>query len=88
MTSFLEWAYAQALAMSETLLLQTDETDVIIPYRDWSDRWDDWPPIYTNQYAMLHGAYGLLLETPYRDERGVDADYAAVWGLLKFIVEN
>jgi len=37
---------------------------------------------------MLHGAYGLLLETPYRDERGVDADYAAVWGLLKFIVEN
>jgi hypothetical protein len=85
---FLEWAYAQALAMSEELLLQTDETDVIIPYRDWSDRWDDWPPIYTNQYAMLHGAYGLLLETPYRDERGVDADYAAVWGLLKFIVEN
>ena len=85
---FLEWAYAQALAMSEELFLQTDETDVLIPYRDWSDRWDDWPPIYTNQYAMLHGAYGLLLETPYRDERGVDADYAAVWGLLKFIVEN
>jgi hypothetical protein len=85
---FLEWAYAQALAMSEELFLQTDETDVIIPYRDWSGRWDDWPPIYTNQYAMLHGAYGLLLETPYRDERGVDADYATVWGALKFIVEN
>ena len=85
---FLEWAYAQALAMSEELFLQTDETDVIIPFRDWSGRWDDWPPIYTNQYAMLHGAYGLLLETPYRDERGVDADYAAVWGALNFIVEN
>ncbi len=85
---FLEWAYAQALAMSEELFLQTDETEVIIPYRDWSGRWDDWPPIYANQYAMLHGAYGLLLETPHRDERGVDADYAAVWGMLKFIVEN
>jgi hypothetical protein len=85
---FLEWAYAQALAMSEELFLQTDETEVIIPYRDWSGRWDDWPPIYTNQYAMLHGAYGLLLETPHRDGRGVDADYAAVWGLLNFIVEN
>jgi hypothetical protein len=85
---FLEWAYAQALAMSEELLLQTDETEVIIPFRDWSGSWDDWPPIYTNQYAMLHGAYGLLLETPYQDERGVDADYAAVWGALKFIVAN
>jgi len=85
---FLEWAYAQALAMSEELFIQTDETEVIIPYRDWSDRWDDWPPIYTNQYSMLHGSYGLLLETPHRDERGVDAHYAAVWGALKFIVEN
>lgn len=85
---FLEWAYAQALAMSEELFAQTGETAVTIPYRDWSDRWDDWPPIYANQYSMLHGAYGLLLETPYQDERGVDADYAAVWGMLKFIVEN
>ncbi len=85
---FLEWAYAQALAMSEELFIQTDETEVLIPYRDWSDRWDDWPPIYTNQYSMLHGSYGLLLETPHRDERGVDAHYAAVWGALKFIVEN
>ena len=85
---FLEWAYAQALAMSEELFAQTDETEVIIPYRDWSDGWDDWPPIYANQYSMLHGSYGLLLETPYMDERGVDADYAAVWGVLKFIVEN
>jgi hypothetical protein len=85
---FLEWAYAQALAMSDELFAQTDETAVIIPYRDWSDGWDDWPPIYANQYAMLHGAYGLLLETPYQDERGVDADYAAAWGMLKFIAAN
>jgi hypothetical protein len=85
---FLEWAYAQALAMSDEVFAQTDETAVTIPYRDWPDRWDDWPPIYANQYAMLHGSYGLLLETPYQDERGVDADYAAVWGMLKFIVDN
>jgi hypothetical protein len=39
-------------------------------------------------YAMYHGSYGHTLETPYRDERGVDAHYAAVWGALKFVAQN
>jgi hypothetical protein len=37
---------------------------------------------------MYHGSYGHTLETPHRDERGVDAHYAAVWGALEFVAEN
>jgi hypothetical protein len=39
-------------------------------------------------YAMFHGAYGHTMETPYRDVRGVDAHYAAVWGALTFVAQN
>jgi hypothetical protein len=85
---YLTWAYQQALAMEAELIAQTDETQAIIPFREWDLGWDDWPPIYVPMYAMYHGAYGHTLETPHRDERGVDAHYAAVWGALKFVAEN
>jgi hypothetical protein len=39
-------------------------------------------------YAMYHGSYGHTLETPYEDDRGVVADYWAVWGALKFVAAN
>jgi len=84
---YIKWALAQAEAMEAELLAQTGFT-AQIPYRDDSLGWDDWPPTYTPMYAMYHGAYGHTLETPYRDERGVDAQYAAVWGALEFVAEN
>jgi hypothetical protein len=90
---YIQWALYQAYAMEAELVANTPETEAIIPFRDWdfSDvgwSWDDWPPIYTPMYAMYHGSYGHTLETPYEDERGVDADYWAVWGALKFVAEN
>ena len=84
---YIQWAFAQAEAMEAELFEQTG-FDALIPYRDWSDGWDDWPPIFAPMYAMYHGAYGHTLETPYRDSRGVDAHYAAVWGALNFVAEN
>ena len=84
---YIKWALEQAEAMEAELLAQTGFS-AQIPYRDDSLGWDDWPPIYVPMYAMYHGAYGHTLETPYRDERGVDAHYAAVWGALKFVTEN
>ena len=86
---FLKWALPQAYAMEDELKFQTGY-DAIIPYRDWPQAyaWDDWSPSYAGVYSILPGAYGHTLETPYRDERGVDAQYAAIWGALKFIVEN
>ncbi|WDP92261.1 MAG: hypothetical protein HUN04_22070 [Desulfobacter sp.] len=85
---YLKWALDLAHAMENELYEQTDETNVIIPYLDWPDGWDDWSPIYAAMYPMLHGAYGHTLETPHEDERGVDAHFAVVWGALNFVVEN
>jgi hypothetical protein len=84
---YIKWALAEAEAMEAELLAQTGFA-AQIPYRDTDLGWDDWPPSYTPMYAMYHGAYGHTLETSYRDERGVDAHYWAVWGALKFVTEN
>ncbi len=84
---YIKWALAQAEAMEAELFAQTGFT-AQIPYRDDPLGWDDWPPTYAPMYAMFHGAYGHTLETPYRDERGVDAHYAAVWGALNFVAQN
>jgi hypothetical protein len=84
---YIKWALAQAEAMESELFLQTGFA-VQIPYRDFDLGWDDWPMSYTPMYGMYHGAYGHTLETPYRDERGVDAQYAALWGALKYVAEN
>ena len=84
---YIKWAYDQAKAMEAELFAQTG-FDAQIPFEDFSEGWDDWPPIFAPMYAMYHGAYGHTLETPYRDIRGVDAHYAAVWGALKFVAQN
>jgi len=85
---YIKWALDQAEAMGAELIDQTSETAFTIPYLDRDLGWDDWPPIYTAQYSMFHGAYGAAVETPHRDEGGVDAHYAAVWGALEFVAEN
>jgi hypothetical protein len=84
---YIKWAYYEAEAMEAELLAQTG-LQAQIPFRDSGLGWDDWPPTYTPMYAMYHGAYGHTLETPYQDERGVDAHYWAVWGALKFASQN
>lgn len=84
---YLKWAYGVAKGMEAELLAQTGFT-AQIPFEDTAQGWDDWPPIFTPMYAMYHGAYGHTLETPYRDVRGVDAHYAAVWGALRFAARN
>jgi hypothetical protein len=84
---YIKWALAEAEAMEAELFAQTGYS-AQIPYRDFDLGWDDWPPSYVPMYAMYHGAYGHTLETSYRDERGVDNHYWAVWGALKFVTEN
>jgi hypothetical protein len=84
---YIKWALDQAEAMEAELFAQTGFR-AQIPFRDDGAGWDDWPPTYTPMYSMYHGAYGHTLETPYRDARGVDAHYAAVWGALKFAAAN
>ncbi|MEU6180922.1 M14 family zinc carboxypeptidase [Streptomyces coeruleorubidus] len=58
---FLKNSYANALGMESAVnaLGYTPAKDgvapVQIPFRDQEEGWDDWPPIFTPQYAAFHG---------------------------------
>ncbi|MFE3655879.1 M14 family zinc carboxypeptidase [Streptomyces sp. NPDC059165] len=59
---FLTHAYANALGMEKAVnaLGYTPRKDgvrpAVIPFRDQKEGWDDWPPVFTPQYAPFHGA--------------------------------
>ncbi|MFJ4470887.1 M14 family zinc carboxypeptidase [Streptomyces sp. NPDC089424] len=59
---FLKHTYANALGMEAAVngLGHTPAEDGVepaqIPFRDQEEGWDDWPPIFTPQYAAFHGA--------------------------------
>ncbi|MET8975935.1 M14 family zinc carboxypeptidase [Streptomyces sp. NPDC004539] len=58
---FLKNTYANALGMEKAVnsLGYTPSRDGVqpaqIPFRDQDEGWDDWPPIFTPQYAAFHG---------------------------------
>ncbi|WP_210586696.1 M14 family zinc carboxypeptidase [Streptomyces sp. GESEQ-35] len=58
---FLKNTYANALGMESAVngLGYTPEKDGVepaqIPFRDQEEGWDDWPPIFTPQYAAFQG---------------------------------
>lgn len=43
-----------------------DSAHIKIPYRDTPDGWDDFPPIFTAQYAAFYGAVSATVELPLR----------------------
>ncbi|WP_017536003.1 M14 family zinc carboxypeptidase [Nocardiopsis alba] len=76
---FIANTYANGLAMEQAVLDlgYTAEDDGVlppqIPFRDWQDGWDDWPPIFTPMYAPYQGAVAsATVEFPLRVNR---ADY-------------
>ncbi|WP_435227508.1 M14 family zinc carboxypeptidase [Streptomyces sp. Tue6028] len=58
---FLKNTYANALGMEAAVdgLGHTPGKDGVepaqIPFRDQQEGWDDWPPVFTPQYAAFHG---------------------------------
>ncbi|WP_298756094.1 M14 family metallopeptidase [uncultured Nocardioides sp.] len=42
----------------------TGQGRITIPYRDTPSGWDDFPPIFTAQYAAFHGAVTATVELP------------------------
>ena len=70
----LKHAWPTGLAVEEAILdLDLDtgtSADQVqppqIPFRDWDEGWDGWPPIFTPQYAAVHGAAALTVEVPLR----------------------
>ncbi|WP_233509729.1 M14 family zinc carboxypeptidase [Actinomadura craniellae] len=76
---FIKNTYANGLGMEAAVkaLGYTPEADGVqppqIPFRDWDEGWDDWPPIFTPQYAPFHGAVAShTVEIPLRVN---NADY-------------
>ena len=68
---FVKHAYPNALGIEQAILdLGHGAEDGVeppqIPLRDWSEGWDDWPPIFTPQYAAYHGAVAHTIEFPLR----------------------
>lgn len=69
---FIKHAYPNGLAMEEAVngLGYTPAADgvqpAVIPFRDWEEGWDDWPPIFTPQYAAFHGTVSHTIEIPLR----------------------
>jgi hypothetical protein len=59
---FIKHTYANGIGMEQAVngLGLTPEDDgvfpVQVPFRDFDEGWDDWPPIFTPQYAPFHGA--------------------------------
>ncbi|HWG93373.1 MAG TPA: S-layer homology domain-containing protein [Mycobacteriales bacterium] len=51
-------------------------TTTTIPFRDLAEGWDDWPPIFTPMYAMLHGSVGATIEFPFNPRGAVVPDRA------------
>ncbi|MFV2100364.1 M14 family metallopeptidase [Micromonospora sp. LOL_024] len=71
---YIRHALRNGLAM-EQAVLATGETRascvnpdgsrrIDIPFRDRTQGWDDWPPIFTPMYAMYHGTIGHTVEVP------------------------
>lgn len=77
---FLSRAYPLALAIEQRVLALGEldgVSDPQIPLRDWDQGWDDWPPIFTPQYALFHGTVGLTVELPLPINRGTASMGAA-----------
>ncbi len=68
---FIKHAYPNGLAMEEAVnglgyTLADGVFPAQIPFRDWDEGWDDWPPIFTPQYAAFHGTVSHTIEIPLR----------------------
>jgi predicted deacylase len=64
---YIKHGYAAGLAMEAGVkgLGYPEAQETIIPFRDWPPGdWDGWPPIFTAQYAMYHGAVSYTIEIP------------------------
>ncbi|WP_246188233.1 M14 family zinc carboxypeptidase [Metabacillus lacus] len=92
-----KWMIQQAEAMEKELVAQRNnyESELYttmegthIPLRDSEAGWDDYPPIYTPMYNMLHGGYSYTLEAPTNDWDGVRWQIDAVNGALAFALQN
>ncbi|GAB1514323.1 M14 family zinc carboxypeptidase [Actinophytocola sp. KF-1] len=66
---YIRHGYANGLEMEKAVqdLGYPEAQEVVVPFRDLPPgEWDGWPPIFTAQYAMYHGAVSYTVEIPLR----------------------
>ncbi len=66
---YLKHGYPNAIGMEQAVLgLGLPGIDKVdFPFRDYGPgEWDDWAPIYTQTFGMLHGIIGQTVEMPLR----------------------
>jgi hypothetical protein len=66
---YIKHGYANGLGMEAAVkgLGYPEAQDVVVPFRDLPPgEWDGWPPIFTAQYSMYHGAVAYTIEIPMR----------------------
>ncbi|WP_245812089.1 M14 family zinc carboxypeptidase [Actinophytocola xinjiangensis] len=66
---YIQHGLANGLGMERAVqaLGYPEAQDVVVPFRDLPPgEWDGWPPIFTAQYAMYHGAVSYTVEIPLR----------------------
>nr|WP_306238815.1 M14 family zinc carboxypeptidase [Ornithinimicrobium sp. HY1745] len=75
---FIPHNYTAALEIEEDVVAAeipgnplTDAGGIKIPYRDTPSGWDDYPPIFTAQYAAFYGALTATVELPLGRTDGV-----------------
>ncbi|MEV1285588.1 M14 family zinc carboxypeptidase [Micromonospora sp. NPDC049679] len=68
---YIKHAYPNALGMEKAIqaLGHPETSRADIPFRDYTDGWDDWPPIFTPMYAIYQGAVGHTVEIPMQVNR-------------------
>lgn len=66
---YIKHGYPNAIGMEKAVLDlgHPGVSKVDFPFRDYGPgEWDDWAPIYTQTYGMLHGIIGQTVEMPLR----------------------
>jgi len=86
----IEHLYPMALDMEEAL--QEIDVDTLIPFRDWSAEWDDYPPIFTPMYGFYHGSFGITFETtdPWEGsiETSIESHYLGSMAAIEYTVNH
>ncbi|WP_081954621.1 M14 family metallopeptidase [Neobacillus niacini] len=79
---------AEAHAMGQAGVGNSNLNSYFIPALEWEDSWDDMTPAYTATFAMLHGSLGHTTEVPSLGQDSFNAMVGTGLGATLFVTEN
>jgi hypothetical protein len=79
---------AEANAMGQAGIGNSNLDSYFIPAEAWDDSWDDMTPAYTATFAMLHGSLGHTVEVPSLGQDSFKAMVGTGLGATLYVTEN